>query len=148
MCIRDRPCSTPTWPLGKSAPRRPTACKTSVVLAHQLAHGKEPFPRFRLPERLLEDVDGGVDDEPHHVYEVPVDARDLDAEVVLGLGPEVAAEGADRGEAEQGEADEDVGAVQAGEAEEDRAEGEVAGAEADVRVLVDLDEEEGRTEQQ
>ena len=49
--------------------------------------------------------------------------------------------------AEQQQPDEDVGAVQAGEAVEDRAEGAVAGAEADVDVLVDLDEEEGRAEQ-
>ena len=69
------------------------------------------------------DVDGDEDDDPHHVDEVPVDARHLDAEVVLRLGAEVAAEGADRGEAEQQQADEDVGAVQAGEAVEDRAEG-------------------------
>ena len=94
-----------------------------------------------------EDVDGHVDDDPHDVDEVPVDARHLDAEVVLRLGAEVAAEGADRREAEQHQADEDVGAVQAGEAVEDRAEAEVAGAEADVDVLVDLDEEEGRAEQ-
>ena len=44
------------------------------------------------------------------------------------------------------QADEDVGAVEAGEAVEDRAEGAVAGAEADVDVLVHLDEEEGRAE--
>src|SRR5829696_1455408 len=66
--------------------------------------------------------------------------------MVLGRGAEVAAEGADRGEAEQKQADEDVSAVQTGEAVEDRAEAEVAGAEADVDVLVELDEEEGRAE--
>src|SRR5215207_2879066 len=77
---------------------------------------------------------------------MPVDAGNLDAEVVLGGGAEVPAEGADRGEAEQHQADEDVGAVEAGEAVEDRAEAEVAGAEADVDVLVDLDEEEGRAQ--
>src|SRR5262245_15013286 len=96
--------------------------------------------------RPSEDVDRRINDDPHHVYEVPVDAGHLDAEVVLRLRPEVAAESANRGEAEQGEADEDVGAVEAGEAVEDRAEGEVASAEADVRVLVHLDEEEGRAE--
>src|SRR6476659_5334290 len=94
----------------------------------------------------LEDVHSQENDDPHDVDEVPVDARHLDAEVVLGLGPEMAAEGADRGEAEQHQADEDVGAVQSREAVEDRAEGQVPGAEADVRVLVDLDEEEGRAE--
>jgi hypothetical protein len=67
--------------------------------------------------------------------------------MILGLGAEVASEGSDRGEAEEQEANEDVGAVEAGEAVEDRAEGEVAGAEADVGVLVYLDEEEGRAEQ-
>ena len=40
-----------------------------------------------------------------------------------------------------------VRAVEAGEAVEDRAEAEVAGAEAEVHVLVDLDEEEGRAQQ-
>src|SRR6187549_3719523 len=94
-----------------------------------------------------EDVDADVDDDPHHVYEVPVDAGHLDAEVVLRRRAEVAAEGADRREGEQSEADEDVGAVQAGEAVEDRAEAEVAGAEADVDVLVELDEEEGGAQQ-
>src|SRR5215213_7878151 len=68
----------------------------------------------------LEDVDRREDDDPHHVDEVPVDARHLDTEVVLRLRPEVSAPGADVGEAEQHESYEDVGAVQAGEAVEDR----------------------------
>src|SRR4051794_9678293 len=95
----------------------------------------------------LEDVDGREDDDPHHVDEVPVDARHLDAEVVLRVRSEVAAPGADVGEGEQHQTDEDVGAVQAREAVEDRAEGAVAGREADVDVLVDLDEEKGRAQQ-
>ena len=65
----------------------------------------------------------------------------------MAAGAEVAAPGADVGEAEQQQADEDVRSVQAGEAVEDRAEGAVAGAEADVDVLVDLHEEERRAEQ-
>src|SRR5215211_757269 len=95
----------------------------------------------------LEDVNRDVDDDPHDVDEVPVDAWHLDAEVVLGFRAEVAAEGADRREREEHQADEDVGSVEAGEAVEDRAEGEVTGAEAEVHVLVDLDEEEGRSQQ-
>ena len=94
----------------------------------------------------LEDVDGRVDDDPHHVDEVPVDARHLDAAVVLGR--EVAAEGADRDEQQQRQADEDVRAVQAGEAVEDRALGAVLRREADVDVLVDLDEQERAAEQE
>src|SRR6185503_18622001 len=31
----------------------------------------------------LDDVDRGVDDDPHHVHEVPVDARHLDPAVLL-----------------------------------------------------------------
>jgi len=45
---------------------------------------------------------------------VPVDARDLDALVLLRR--EVPPEGPDRGEAEQRQAHEDVAAVEAGEA--------------------------------
>src|SRR5215203_2145206 len=67
--------------------------------------------------------------------------------MVFLLRPEMAAEGTDRREGEQHQADEDVGAVEAGEAVEDRAEAEVAGAEAEVHVLVDLDEEEGGAEE-
>src|SRR5690349_9934048 len=95
----------------------------------------------------LEDVDRHEDDDPHDVDEVPVDARHLDAEVVLHVGAEVAAEGADRREREQHQADEDVGPVETGEAVEDRAEREVAGAETEVHVLVDLDEEKGRAQE-
>src|SRR5204863_1870224 len=97
--------------------------------------------------RQLENVNRRINDDPHDVDEVPVNARHLDAEMVLRLGAEMAAKGADRGEAEQHQADEDEGAVQAGEAVEDRAEGEIAGVEADGEVLVDLDEEEGGPQQ-
>src|SRR5262249_20988867 len=101
-----------------------------------------PAGKFNPPDGwALEDVDRGEDDDPHHVDEVPVDARHLDPEVFLLLGAEMAAEGADRREAEQTQADEDVGAVEARQAVEDRTEAEVAGAEAEMRVLVDLDEE-------
>ena len=49
---------------------------------------------------------------------------------------------------QQREADEDVGAVQAGQAVEDRALRVVLRREADVDVLVDLDEQERRAEQE
>lgn len=55
--------------------------------------------------------------------------------------------GPDVRERQQQQADEDVRSVEAGEAEEDRAERSVTRREADVDVLVDLDEQEGRTEQ-
>src|SRR6185312_9372711 len=106
----------------------------------------EDTPRRRFAASALKHVNGKEDDQPHNVDEVPVDPRHLDTQVILRLRAEVASEGADRGEAEEQEADEDVGSVEAGEAVEDRPEGEVAGAEADVRVLVDLDEEEGGAE--
>ena len=83
-----------------------------------------------------EDVDGRVDDDPHHVDEVPVDPADLDA--VMVLRGEVPAEGADRHEEQDRQADEDVRAVQAGEAEEDRRERAVVRGEADARVLESL----------
>src|SRR5438128_8259702 len=57
-----------------------------------------------------DDVDGHVDDDPHDVDEVPVDPRQLDSVVVLLR--EVPAEGADRREQEQRQADEHVHAVQ------------------------------------
>src|SRR5437870_2799389 len=86
--------------------------------------------------RALDDVDRRVDDDPHHVDEVPVDPRDLNPVVVLGRV--VTAEGARGGEAEQRQADEDVRAVQAGQAEERRRERVVAGSKADPCVLGDL----------
>src|SRR6266852_1396895 len=61
-----------------------------------------PLPSAaRRARNRLEDVDGEEHDDPHDVDEVPVDARDLDPEVILGLLAEVAAEGPDRGEGQQ-----------------------------------------------
>src|SRR3954467_3741964 len=91
--------------------------------------------RMPLAYPKSEDVDRREHDDPHHVDEMPVDPADLDAVVVLG--GEVPAEGADRHEQEDREADEDVGSVQAGEAEEDRREGAVLRREAGAQVLVD-----------
>src|SRR4051812_32342155 len=96
--------------------------------------------------RASDDVDGCVDDDPHHVDEVPVDPGDLDAVVVVrGV---VAAEGTDGGEGEQRQADEDVRAVEAGEGEEDRAEGAVVRGEADAGVLARLREQEDEPHQE
>src|SRR4029079_19126080 len=84
---------------------------------------QEPERLALAPERVghaLEDEDGRVDDDPHDVDEVPVDARDLDAEMLLLRV--MAAERPDRREGEQRQPDEDVGAVQAGEADENRTE--------------------------
>src|SRR5205809_7916714 len=83
-----------------------------------------------------EDVDRREDDDPHHVDEVPVDPADLDA--VMMLGGEVPAEGADRHEGQDREADEHMAAVQAREAEEDCGEGAVRRVEAGSHVIVEL----------
>src|SRR3712207_575101 len=96
----------------------------------------------------LDDVDRQVDDDPHDVDEVPVDARHLDAAVLLGR--EVPAERPDRREDEQRQPDRHVRAVQAGQPVEDRALRERLRRDAlarQVDVLVDLDEEERRAEQ-
>src|SRR5947209_17245329 len=88
-----------------------------------------------IGESSLQDVHRRVDDDPHNVDEVPVDARYLDAAVLLRTEvPSVRAY--DRVQ-EQVEADEHVRAVEAGEPVEDRALGGVLGREADVHVLVD-----------
>ena len=98
--------------------------------------------RRRVRARWSEKVDGRVDDEPHHVDEVPVDPGDLDA--VMVLGGVVAAEGAYRCDREECQPDEDVRAVQAREPEEDGGEGAVAGVEANMGVLDRLREQERR----
>src|SRR5262249_27470333 len=85
-----------------------------------------------------EDVDRRVDDDPHDVDEVPVDPGHLDAVVVLGR--EVPAERPDHDRQQQAQANEDVRAVQAGQPVEDRGLGRIRRREADVDVLVDLDE--------
>src|SRR6478735_11995619 len=102
------------------------------------------FPRRRDP--YSDDVDGEVDDDPHYVDEVPVDPGQLDAVVVLGRV--VPAERPDGREQEQGQADEDMCAVQSGQAEEDRREGVVPRRKADPRVLGYLRREEGEAHQE
>src|SRR6476660_6345200 len=113
------------------------------LLAPNWRTGRRTQSKGGWLERFLEDVDRREDDDPHDVHEVPVDARHLDAQVLLRLLREVAAPGADVGEGQQDEADGHVRAVQAREAVEDRAEGVRVGREVEVGVLVDLDEEEG-----
>src|SRR5436190_17281991 len=98
-----------------------------VGLPYGRDRGRSSAPRDRVPEAwrtspggALQDVDGHVDDDPHHVDEVPVDPADLDAVVVVGR--EVPAERTDRHEQQDREADEHVRAVQSREAVEDRRE--------------------------
>src|SRR5438067_10265171 len=67
-----------------------------------------------------EDVNRCVNDDPHDVDEVPVDAAQLDAVVVRSR--EVAAEGAGRHEEQDRQTDEDVRTVEPGQTEEDRRE--------------------------
>src|SRR5438067_1284960 len=93
-----------------------------------------------------EDVDRHVDDDPHDVHEMPVDASDLDPVVVLG--GEVASEGANGHEEQDAQSDEDMGPVQAGEAEEDGREGAVGRVEPDARVLDRLGDEERQAHQE
>src|SRR5215203_3946521 len=128
-----------------TAPAMPTIT-THLKTAASLSFTTPETPRRRFAA-ASEDVDGDEHDDPHDVDEVPVDPWHLDPEMILRVGPEVAAEGTDRREREQHQTGEDVGSVEAGEAVEDRAEPEVPGAEAEVDVLVELDEEEGRTEE-
>src|SRR3954447_6927184 len=93
-----------------------------------------------------EEGDRRVHDDPHYVDEVPVDPADLDAVVVLGR--EVPAEGADGHEEQDREADEDVRAVEAGEAVEDRPERAVMRGEADAGVLARLGQQEDEAHQE
>src|SRR5437773_894112 len=93
-----------------------------------------------------EDVDRRVDDDPHHVDEVPVDPGDLDAEVRLRRV--VAAIGPDGRRQEQRQADEDVRSVQSGQAVEDRPERVRVKREAEARVLADLRQQERQPEQE
>src|SRR5829696_4049918 len=101
---------------------------------------------FRIATSLLDHVDRGVHHDPHYVHEVPVDPWDLDAEVIVGRRPVVAAYRADKRDAEQGQPEEDVTPVQPGEAEEGGSERQVVRAEPDPRVLARLDQEKGEAE--
>src|SRR6185436_6222375 len=101
---------------------------------------------FRIATSLLDHVDRGVHHDPHYVHEVPVDPWDLDAQMIVGRRPIVAAERAHERDAEQGQPEEDVAPVQPGEAEERGAERQVVRAEPDPRVLARLDQEEGEAE--
>src|SRR5215203_1112531 len=94
----------------------------------------------------LKEVDGRVDDDPHHVDEVPVDPCQLDA--VMVVRQEMPTKGANRHEEEDRQADEHVRAVQAREREEDRREGVLVRRKADPRVLDHLREQERETHQQ
>ena len=76
-------------------------------------------PARRACLRRLEDVDRREDDDPHHVDEVPVDARHLDA--LVGVRREVAAEDRSVTTLSSIRPIDDVRAVQAGQAVEDRA---------------------------
>src|SRR3712207_3794587 len=64
----------------------------------------------------LDHVDRHVDHDPHYVDEVPIDPRNLDAEVVVRLRAEMPTDGADQRVEEQIQPDEDVHPVEAGEA--------------------------------
>ena len=89
------PASRPTRMIGAAAiatPRKTRNIAPSVISSGLSDSRPPPSSTLGSLPRLeeLEDVDGGEDDDPHDVDEVPVDARHLDAEVVLRLGPEVA----------------------------------------------------------
>ena len=114
---------------GRPSPRR--GCRRRATAREERDANQDEAERLSLgPERVahepswacaLDHVHRGVHHDPHYVHEVPIDPRQLDAEVVVGLGPVVPADRANERVQQQVEPDEDVRAVQAGEPEEGRA---------------------------
>src|SRR5918998_5013025 len=102
------PASTPSAaaapPRTAASPIAPNTTATTTTNPNASASVRAGF----LTRGGLDHVDGHVDDDPHDVDEVPVEAGDLDAEVVVRLWAEVAADRADEGEEEQVQPDEDV----------------------------------------
>src|SRR3954454_11318271 len=103
-----RPSSAPTSGRVRSVTAITTAAAIPTITTH-LNTAASLILMFVLRTSALKDIYGDVDDDPHDVHEVPVDAWHLDTKVVIRLGAEVAAEGADRREREQHQADEYVG---------------------------------------
>src|ERR671914_955719 len=121
-----------------SAPERATARKTIALTITKLKASASVRIGFRIRPPELQDVERGVDHDPHYVHEVPVDPWDLDAEVVVGGRPVMAADGPDERVEEQVEPHEDVGAVEPRQPVEGRAEGVVVGSEAESGVFARL----------
>ena len=104
---------------GSRAPRSPDWRGTSPAL-------RAPLPSLFATAALLNlgparapapPVDADKEEEPHDVDEVPVPGRRLEAEMVVRLEVALSAEEADR---EEGRADDDMEAVEAGRHEEGR----------------------------
>src|SRR5207245_4732719 len=131
-----RTAAPPTPPTTPARTAAPSTYSGSWTASPSERSGFSIAPSTARRERRLEDVDGRVHDDPHHVDEVPVDPRHLDAAVLLG--GVVAAERADRHEQQQHQPDEHVRSVQPRQRVEDRLLRVVLGREADVGVLVDL----------
>src|SRR3954470_15335542 len=81
-------------------------------------------------------VDGGEEEEPDHVHEVPVPSGEFEAEVLLGR--EVAAIGAQQADGQEDRADDHVRPVEARRHEEGGAVDVAFEAEGSVAVLVGL----------
>src|SRR5919107_1534629 len=91
--------SSPTRPSsGRSLASSSRIARSASRSASETGSVTDVF-EARPSSTRLQEVDGRVDEDPHHVDEVPVDARHLDAAVLLR--GEVAAEGADRREDEE-----------------------------------------------
>src|SRR3712207_445965 len=89
-------------------------------------------------------VDGGEEEKPHHVDEVPVPGRELEAQMLLGR--EVAAIGAQQADGQEDRADDHMSAVEARRHEEGGAVDVAAEPESRVAVLVGLHEAEHEAE--
>src|SRR5918992_3961082 len=125
----------------KESPAAPTPGRAGWPPRSRRRSGSgTPPARSAAGSARLQDVDRAEHEDPHDVDEVPVDARHLDAAVLLGRV--VTPERADRREQQQGEPDEDVGPVQPRQPIEDRALRIVGRGEAQVDVFVYLDREE------
>src|SRR4051812_30714169 len=130
----------------KRMPTSATARNRASTAMTKLKASASVRTGFRIATSLLDHVDRGVHHDPHYVHEVPVDPRDLDAQVIVGRRPVVAAYRADERDTEQGQSQEDVAPVQPCETEEGGSERQVVRAESDPRVLARLDQEEGEAE--
>src|SRR5256885_16164533 len=79
-------------------------------------------------------IDAGEQEQPHHVDEVPVPGAELKAEMLRGR--EVSEIGADEAHDQEGRANDDVRAMEAGRHEEGRAVDVAGVVEAGVQALV------------
>src|SRR5919109_4039818 len=118
-----------------AAPASATTRKTSAHTITKLKASASVRIGFFMPSSQLQDVDRGVDHDPHYVHEVPVDPWDLDAEMIVRGRPVVSPHGADQRVQQQVQPDEDVRAVQARQTVEGRSERVVVRRESEAGGL-------------